>query len=156
MKDIELESLDSLLKINDDLIKLDSEMESFLKGLEKLGNELTNNKFILKVHIKNSAVEVEKGIPQFQWDSQKFPIKNSVENLMKRIVERLEASKSTINQKKTDYNKNQEELKNLTKCDSEAASLIKVDYRQILKKSKKEMITTDYLRPVICFVPKYI
>jgi hypothetical protein len=154
MKDIELESLDSLLKINDDLIKLDSEIEIFLKGVEKLGNELTGNNFQLKIHIKNTPVEIEKGITQFQWDSQRFPIKNTVANIMNRIIERLEDTKSSINKQKDEFVKLQEKLKDLTKCDPEAANLLKVDYRQLIKKSKKEMIITEYLRPIICFVPK--
>jgi hypothetical protein len=153
MKDMEMTSLDSLLKTNDELLKVDLEIEGFLKNLEKQIFEL-QPKHTLKVNIKNIPHDVEKAIPAFTWDEQKYP-KNqkSIENIIEKIMDKYNITKSNLKTKRDEYNSEQERLKLKMKSDSEAASLMKTDYREIVKRSTQHMIRTAYLRTILCFVP---
>lgn len=153
MRDLIMNSLDSLLKTNDELQRLDIEMESFLKSLEKRVLEL-QPKFEFKVNIKNNPYKVEEAISSFSWDEQKYP-KNqkSIEQIMEKIIEKFNTTKTNLKVKTEEYQQENEKLKQKMKSDNEAASLMKVDYREIVKRSTQHMIKTDYLRTVLCFVP---
>jgi t-SNARE complex subunit (syntaxin) len=156
MRDLIMNSLDSLLKTNDDLQRLDLEMESFLKALEKRVLEL-HPKFEFTVNIKNNPYKVEEAISSFSWDEQKYP-KNqkSIEQIMDKINEKFNTTKNNLKVKTEDYQSECEKLKQKVKSDSEAASLMKVDFREIVKRCPQHMIRTEYLRTLLCFVPVYI
>jgi len=148
-----MNSLDSLLKTNDELQRLDLEMESFLKSLEKRVLELQPD-FEFTVNIKNNPYKVEEAINTFQWDEQKYP-KNqkTIEQIMEKITEKFTSTKSNLKTKSDDYQSECEKLKQKMKSDSEAASFMKVDYREIVKRSTQLMVKTDYLTTLLCFVP---
>jgi hypothetical protein len=153
MRDLIMNSLDSLLKTNDELQRLDFEMESFLKSLEKRVLEL-QPKFEFTVNIKNNPYKVEEAISSFSWDEQKYP-KNqkSIEQIMDKINEKFNTTKTNLKTKTEEYQVECEKLKQKMKSDSEAASLMKTDYREIVKRSTQHMVRTEYLRTILCFVP---
>lgn len=151
-----MNSLDSLLKTNDELQRIDLEIEAFLKNLEKQVLEL-QPKFEFTVNIRNNPYKVEEAISSFSWDEQKYPKSNkSIEQIMEKIHQKYETTKQNLKTKKDEYQAEQEKLKLKMKSDSEAASLMKVDYREIIKRSQQHMITTEYLKTMLCFVPTYI
>ena len=153
MKDLIMNSLDSLLKTNDELQRMDLEMESFLRGLEKKVLEL-HPKFEFTVNIKNNPYKVEEAISSFSWDEQKYP-KNqkTIEQIMDKITEKFNTTKNNLKLRTDEYNAECEKLKQKMKSDSEAATLMKVDYREIIKRCTSHMISTDYLTTMLCFVP---
>jgi hypothetical protein len=153
MKDLILNSLDSLLKTNDDLQRLDIEMESFLKALEKKVLEI-HPKFEFIVTLRNNAVKIQDAINSFTWDEQKYP-KNqkTIEQIMDKIIEKFSTTRNNFKLRTDEYQADCEKLKQKMKSDNEAASLMKVDYREIIKRSNDQMIRTDFLRTMLCFVP---
>ena len=153
MRDLITKNLDSLLKTNDDLIKFDLEIESFLKTLEKKILDL-DPKQELQVNIKGTAYKIEDGISQFTWDESRYP-KNqkTIEEILNKINEKFNATCQNLKSKQDEFNAECEKLKLKMKSDNDALSLMKTDYRDIVQKSKDKMITTDYLRTVLCFVP---
>lgn len=154
MKDLIVNSLDSLLKTNDELLRIDSEIESFLKGLEKKIIEL-DPKHEFTVNIRGTPLKIEEGISQFTWDENRYP-KNqkTIEEIMSKIMEKYNATKNNFKAKSDEYQQEQEKLKLKLKSDNEAANLMKVDYREIIKKTTREhFIQTDYLTTMLCFVP---
>ena len=153
MRDLITKNLDSLLKTNDDLIKFDLEIESFLKTLEKKILDL-DPKQELQVDIKGTAYKIEDGISQFTWDESRYP-KNqkTIEEILNKINEKFNATCQNLKSKQDEFNAECEKLKLKMKSDNDALSLMKTDYRDIVQKSKDKMITTDYLRTVLCFVP---
>jgi hypothetical protein len=153
MKDLIMNSLDSLLKTNDELQKIDLDMESFLKGLEKKVLEL-NPKFEFTVNIKNNPYKVEEAISSFSWDEQKYPkSQKTIEQIMDKILEKFNTTMNNLKLRTDEYHLECEKLKQKIKSDNEAASFMKVDYREIIKRSTSQMITTDYLITALCFVP---
>ncbi len=156
MRDLIMNSLDTLLKTNDELSKLDLDMESFLKSLEKKALELNEN-FEFTVNIKNNPYKVEEAIASFAWDEQKYP-KNqkSIEQIMEKIVEKFNTTKSNLKAKTDEHQGEKEKLRLKIKSDNEAANLMKTDYREIVRTKKDKMIKTDFLTTMLCFVPVYV
>jgi V-type H+-transporting ATPase subunit C len=153
MRDLIMDSLDSLLKTNDDLVRLDLEMESFLKALEKKCLEL-DPQFKFYVNIKEEMVNIDDAIARFSWEEQKYPKNHkTIDEVVDRINFKFTISKNNFKAKSDDYSSECEKLKQKIKSDNEAASLMKVDYREIIKRTTNHMITTDYLRTMLCFVP---
>lgn len=117
MKDLIMNSLDSLLRTNDDLQRIDLEVESFLKQTEKKVLEL-NPKFEFTVNIKNSPYKIEDAISSFTWDEQKYP-KNqkTIEQIMDKIFEKFNTTKNNLKAKTEEYQLEQEKLKARIKSD---------------------------------------
>lgn len=153
MKDLITDNLDGLLKTNDELISFDLEIEAFLKNLEKRILEL-DPKQQLEVNFKGSKYKIEDGIAQFSWDEGRYP-KNqkTIDEILNKIKEKYNATRMNLKTKQDEYNNENEKLKQKMKSDSDAFSLMKVDYRDIVQKSRDKMIKTDYLSTVLCFVP---
>jgi hypothetical protein len=117
MKDLIMNSLDSLLRTNDDLQRIDLEIESFLKQIEKKVLEL-NPKFEFTVNIKNNPYKIEDAISSFTWDEQKYP-KNqkTIEQIMDKIYEKYNTTKNNLKTKSDEYQQEQERLKQKMKSD---------------------------------------
>jgi V-type H+-transporting ATPase subunit C len=110
MKDLVTDNLDSLLKINDELIKNDSEIESFLKNLEKKIYEL-DPKQELSVNIKGTIVKIEEGISQFSWDESRYP-KNqkTIPDILNKINEKFNATFQNLKAKTEEYTNEDKKL----------------------------------------------
>ena len=152
MKELVNDNLDTLFKINDDLIRDEQEIESFLKSLEKQLSDLTSNP--LQIKFRGSLLEPKKAITEFQWDEGKYPNRSkTIADIMHKINEKYTETRKTIKAKTDDYNNSINDLKLKKKSQNEALSLMKQDYRDLVSKSKNEMKTTDYLCTMLCFVP---
>ena len=152
MKELVNDNLDTLFKINDDLIRDEQEIESFLKALEKQLADLTSNP--LQIKFRGALYDPKKAITEFQWDEGKYPNRSkTIADIMHKINEKYTETRKTIKAKTDDYNNSLNELKLKKKGQSEALSLMKQDYRDLVSKSKNEMKNTDYLCTMLCFVP---
>lgn len=152
-KDIQVSTLDNLLKTSDELIKVQHDFESFLKGLEKRLQELDPN-FQLIVNLKNKQHKVKEAVLAFSWDDQKYPkSQKSINNLMEKLNEKLNSTKNNLKNKSDDYNSEIEKLKQKQKGDNEAKTYMKKDYREIIKDKTDLMIMSNYLTTLLVFVP---
>lgn len=153
MKDMQLTSLDNMLKLSDELTKIHHEIEGFLKILEKRLHELQPD-CSLTVNIKNKSVKIKEGILTFSWDDQKYPkSQKSIEQVIEKIMDKLNTTKNNLKSKSDDYNGEIEKLKQKQKSDNEARMFMKKDYREILKNKTDQMIKTKYLTTLLVFVP---
>ena len=152
MKELVNDNLDTLFKINDDLIRDEMEIEGFLKSLEKQLSDLTNNP--LQIKFRGALLDPKKAITEFTWDEGKYPNRSkTIADIMHKINEKYTETRKTIKAKTDDYINSLNELKLKKKGQSEALTLMKQDYRDLVSKSKNEMKTTDYLCTMLCFVP---
>jgi len=152
MKDLVNDNLDTLFKINDDLIRDELEIESFLKSLEKQLADLTSNP--LQIKFRGALLEPKKAITEFQWDEGKYPNRSkTISDIMHKINEKYTETRKTIKAKTDDYTNSLNDLKAKKKSLSDALTLMKQDYRDLVSKSKNEMKNTDYLCTMLCFVP---
>ena len=152
MKELVNDNLDTLFKLNDDLLHDEQEIENFLKGLEKQLSTLNSNP--LQIKYRGSLLDPKKAITEFTWDEGKYPNRSkTIADIMHKINEKYTETRKTIKAKTDDYNNSVNDLKLKKKSQNEALSLMKQDYRDLVSKSKNEMKTTDYLCTMLCFVP---
>ena len=152
MKELVNDNLDTLFKLNDDLIKDEQEIESFLKSLEKQLSSLNSNP--LQIKFRGTLLEPKKAITEFTWDEGKYPNRSkTISDIMHKINEKYAETRKTIKAKTDDYNNSLNELKAKKKGQNDALNLMKQDYRDLVIKSKSEMKNTDYLCTMLCFVP---
>lgn len=153
MKDLVNDNLDTLFKINDDLMRDEQEIETFLKSLEKQLADLTKNNN-LQIKFRGALLEPKKAITEFTWDEGKYPNKSkTIADIMHKINEKYTETRKTIKAKTDDYNNSVNDLKLKKKSQNEALTLMKQDYRDLVSRSKNEMKNTDYLCSMLCFVP---
>ena len=152
MKELVNDNLDTLFKINDDLMRDEVEIEGFLKSLEKQLADLTSNP--LQIKFRGALLDPKKAITEFQWDEGKYPNRSkTIADIMHKINEKYTETRKTIKAKTDDYNNSVNDLKMKKKSQNEALTLMKQDYRDLVSKSKSEMKNTDYLCTMLCFVP---
>lgn len=153
LKELQLTSLDNLLKISDEIGKVQHDIESFLKSLEKKLHDL-HPETPLMVNIRNKPMKIKEGLINFTWDDQKFPIsQKSIESVLERIIDRVNKTRENLKSKSDDYTAENEKLKLNLKAENEAKIYMKKDYRLFVKTKQKEMIKSDYLTTLLVFVP---
>ena len=153
MKELVNDNLDTLFKINDDLMRDEQEIEAFLKSLEKQISDLTKNT-TLQIKFRGALLDPKKAITEFTWDEGKYPNKSkTIADIMHKINEKYTETRKTIKAKTDDYNNSMNDLKLKKKSQNDALNLMKQDYRDLVSRSKNEMKTTDYLCTMLCFVP---
>lgn len=153
MKQLVTDNLDTLFKTNDDLMRDEVEIESFLKALEKQIMDLSP-KHELHINMKSYSLSINEAISEFTWDDNKYPKNNkTIADIMNKINEKYSETRKTIKAKTDDYNNSVNDLKAKEKGKNEALTLMKQDYRDLVNKSKNEMKITDYLCTMLCFVP---
>ena len=152
MKELVNDNLDTLFKLNDDLLHDEQEIENFLKGLEKQLSTLNSNP--LQIKYRGALLDPKKAITEFTWDDRKYPNRSkTISDIMHKINEKYSETRKTIKAKTDDFTNALNELKMKQKGHNDALNLMKQDYRDLVIKSKSEMKTTDYLCTMLCFVP---
>lgn len=117
MKLIIMDSLDSLLQIIDDMQRLDLEIESFIKNMEKRLRELGYNDE-LKIKSNKGSNSIKDYLLSFDWDSNKFPKDhNTLNYITSKIIEKFETTKVSFKTQNDDVLKDTESLKQMLKSD---------------------------------------
>ena len=75
MKDLVNDNLDTLFKLNDDLLRDEQEIEQFLKALEKQLTTL-NPDHVIQIKYRGTLLDAKKAIAEFIWDDGKYPNKS--------------------------------------------------------------------------------
>ena len=103
MKELVNDNLDTLFKLNDDLIKDEQEIESFLKSLEKQLSSLNSNP--LQIKFRGTLLEPKKAITEFTWDEGKYPNRSkTISDIMHKKNEKYAKKRKKIKAKTDDYN----------------------------------------------------
>ena len=153
MKDLLTDNLDNLLKINDELIKIDLDFEAYLRNLEKTILDL-DPKCDIQINVKGSNYKIEDAITVFNWDDGRYPKKQkSISDILTKINEKYSQTFQNLESKKKEYANEASNLNNKKNKFNDALSLMKTDYREIVKVNIDKMIETDYLCTMLCFVP---
>ena len=156
MKNLLSESLDTMFKLNDDLIEHENKIENYLKQEEKriydLVDKSKDKDFELNITINNSEIPPEKAITNFKWSEQKYPRKSkAISDVMEKLYKKYTESQKQLKNKYEEYQNLMNTLNLKIKGEHEAQSLMRRDYRDLIKLDS--MIETDYLCTVLCFVP---
>lgn len=153
LKDLQVVSLDAMLRTSDDIAKYQHEIEGFLKIMEKRAADLGITD--LNVIIRNKPYKIKECLVQFSWDEQKYPKSGkTIDSVLDKINDKFNNTKNNYKTKLDDYNLEIEKLKQKQKSELDARIFMKKDYREIISKKKliDELPQTDFLTSLLVFV----
>ena len=102
LKELVNDNLDTLFKLNDDLMRDETEIENFLKALEKQLSGLNSNP--LQIKFRGTLLDPKKAITEFTWDEGKYPNRSkTIADIMNKINEKYNETRKTIKAKTDDY-----------------------------------------------------
>lgn len=109
-------NLDTLMYINDKLIKVEATLEAFLKRIDRQFTELNDNKpEAWEVKSIDGNQTLEKFIYRFKWNDSKFSrsltlnkIIESIEGKLNHFENELKNKANTYNETKTALSQNQQ------------------------------------------------
>ena len=131
MKELVNDNLDTLFKLNDDLLHDEQEIENFLKGLEKQLSTLNSNP--LQIKYRGALLDPKKAITEFTWDEGKYPNRSkTISDIMHKINEKYSETRKTIKAKTDDFTNALNELKMKQKGHNDALNLMKNRIIEIL------------------------
>ncbi|VDN26275.1 unnamed protein product [Gongylonema pulchrum] len=150
--DLKVGTLDQLVGLSDDLAKLDTAAEQVTRKLTQYFAEiLEEERYKLEENLTVSGKDVKTYVTKFQWESAKYPLKQSLKVLSEIIGKQITQIDNDLKTKSTMYNN----LKNsLASIDRKATgSLITKDLSDIVK-AEDFVLNSEYLQTLMVVVPK--
>uniref|UniRef100_A0A7S4HPY9 V-type proton ATPase subunit C n=1 Tax=Odontella aurita TaxID=265563 RepID=A0A7S4HPY9_9STRA len=144
-------TLDSLMTLSDDLIKVDAIVEGIVRKIEKTGVELSGGKKDLTV----GGVPANRYIQQFAWDYAKYPNRRQLKELVALISGGVSAVDEELKQLGTSFADKQAALTEAKR--KKAGNLLVADLNDTLTQDDMRKVTihdTDYLKTVMIAIPK--
>ncbi|CAJ0918171.1 unnamed protein product, partial [Mesorhabditis belari] len=150
--DLKVGTLDQLVGLSDDLGKLDTTAESVTRKLvQYFGDVLEDDRDKLYEHLVIGNKDMKSYVTKFQWESAKYPLKQSLKVLSEIIGKQITQIDNDLKTKSLGYNN----LKNtLASIDRKAqGSLITKDLSDIVK-ADDFVLNSEYLQTLLVVVPK--
>lgn len=103
--DLKVGTLDQLVGLSDDLVKLDVYVESCARKLAvTICDVLENKTQEVSEHLQANGVDLATYITKFQWDMAKYPVKQSLKSLHDIISKQVAQIDSDLKAKASAYN----------------------------------------------------
>lgn len=151
--DLKVGTLDTLVGLSDDLLKLDSNAEILCRKLaSSIADTLeTNREAVLKEHLLANNMDLSNYIIQFQWDTAKYPIKQSLKSLHDIMSKQIGQIDGDLKTKSSQYSLIRSSLESIER--KQTGSLL---VRNLSDLVKREHFVTDseYLSTLLVVVPK--
>eukprot|EP00736_Rhodelphis_marinus_P009143 Rmarinus@m.898 len=145
-KDLRVGTLDSLLRLSDDLVRADSHMEA------------TTNKIYRQLIEFNPGekptvfgVAVETCVKNFTWDTAKFPVKTPLPELVGEMQEKAAQWEDQLKMKLSDYQGVKSQLATIKR--KATGSLLVRSLNDIVK--PEHFTETEWLTTLLVVFPKY-
>jgi len=151
---LRLSSLDSMMALNDALVKVDAYLEGVLKKVERQIFELDPN-HVIKIETTQGKMNVLKYIQTFVWDESRFQRSKSLGDICHIIAERMHSMDNDIKKQMQDFNDSKNTLASLKK--KEEGNLMTRDLGDIIYESnmKKDLfVNSMFLCTLIAIVHK--
>uniref|UniRef100_A0AC34QGZ2 V-type proton ATPase subunit C n=1 Tax=Panagrolaimus sp. JU765 TaxID=591449 RepID=A0AC34QGZ2_9BILA len=151
--DLKVGTLDQLIGLSDDLSKLDAAAEATTRKLVQYFGEVLEEREKLEENLRIGNRDPKTYLTKFQWDSAKYPLKQSLRVLSEIIGKQITQIDNDFKTKATHYNI----LKNtLASIDRKATgSLVTKDLSDIVK-AEDFVLNSEYLQTVVVAVPKLL
>jgi len=150
--ELKVGTLDVLVGLSDDLCKLDSYCEGVAKKIAHyLGDVLENKRDKLHENLLANGLPLESYLTRFQWDSAKYPIKQSLRNISDIIAKQTTQIDNDLKTKSTSYNNLKGNLQALAR--KETGSLMSRNLGDLVKK-EYFVLNSEYLETLLVVVPK--
>eukprot|EP00126_Sphaerothecum_destruens_P013068 Sdes_comp22354_c0_seq1m20835 len=102
--DLKVGTLDSLMSVSDDMVKIDQFMESVVKKLAShIFELLEDHKDKISESFQVHGMDPDSFICNFEWDTAKYPVKNSVRELVDILNKSISDIESGMKTKFSSY-----------------------------------------------------
>lgn len=151
-------SLDSLVALADDLTKLDHQLESTIRKIERQYLDLEPNpKLTISISNRGNSQDLAPStyLSDFHWDISKYPPSKSLSEIASMIDERLKKLDEDIKKENTEYIEMRNSVSQITK--RESGGLLNRDLNDILVPgicNAEDFFNTEYLKTLLVIVPK--
>lgn len=149
--DLKVGTLDQLVGLSEDLIKVDTYVESVVrKASQYLGDVLDEEKDKIKENLLVNGMTLGHYVTHFQWDMAKYPVKQSLRNMCDIIAKQVTQIDTDLKGKSQAYNGIRGNLQNLER--KATGSLLTRTLNDIV--SKDDVVDdSEYLVTLIVVVP---
>uniref|UniRef100_A0A8B9JXG5 V-type proton ATPase subunit C n=1 Tax=Astyanax mexicanus TaxID=7994 RepID=A0A8B9JXG5_ASTMX len=150
--DLKVGTLDVLVGLSDELAKLDSFVESVVKKLAQyMTDVLEDSRDKVQENLLANGVDLITYVTRFQWDMAKYPIKQSLKNILEIVSKQVTQIDNDLKARASAYNSIKGNLQNLER--KNAGSLLTRSLADIVKK-EDFVLDSEYLITMIVVVPK--
>uniref|UniRef100_A0A8B9K1E5 V-type proton ATPase subunit C n=1 Tax=Astyanax mexicanus TaxID=7994 RepID=A0A8B9K1E5_ASTMX len=149
--DLKVGTLDVLVGLSDELAKLDSFVESVVKKLAQyMTDVLEDSRDKVQENLLANGVDLITYVTRFQWDMAKYPIKQSLKNILEIVSKQVTQIDNDLKARASAYNSIKGNLQNLER--KNAGSLLTRSLADIVKK-EDFVLDSEYLITMIVVVP---
>lgn len=149
--DLKVGTLDQLVGLSDDLSKLDAYVESVSRKLAQSIGDILEKGQPLGEQLQANGQELSAYITKFQWDSAKFPIKQSLKSLQEIINKQIGQIDQDLKTKTATFNNLKGSLQSLER--KQTGSLLVRNLTELVKK-ENFVLGSEYLTTLLVVVPK--
>ncbi|XP_032220773.1 V-type proton ATPase subunit C [Nematostella vectensis] len=150
--ELKVGTLDTLVGLSDDLNKVDSFVESTTRKLAHyMVDVLEEHQDRVKENLLANGHELSNYVTKFQWDSAKYPIKQSLRNLTEIISKQVSQIEHDLKTKSAAYNNIKGTLASLER--KSTGSLLTRNLGELVKK-EHFVLDSEYLTTLLVVVPK--
>lgn len=149
--DLKVGTLDQLVGLSDDLNKLDGYVESVSRKLASSIGEILEKGQPLSEQLLVNSMDLASYIAKFQWDSAKFPTKQSLRTLQEIINKQIGQIDQDTKTKTLTFNNLKNSLQSLER--KQSGSLLVRNLSELVTKDQF-VLGSEYLTTLLVVVPK--
>lgn len=149
-------SFDSLIKLMDDLAKIDSQIEATLRRVERHILDL-DPRAEFKIISQRKQSTLEAYIRSFTWDDHKFPRTRALNDNLSLLWSSVQKLDDEVKSKASNFSDIKQQWQNLQKGKQGGTTLNNADLVDVLTPeivSPKDFIETEHLTTVLVVVPR--
>jgi len=151
--ELKVGTLDSLMQISDELGKHDLFAESTVNKLaNNLSNLLERDQKALESNLSVNQAPVRSYLEKFPWNEAKYPIKNSIKDLVDTVMKQLGEIDNEMKSKMSAYNAIKTNLANLER--KQTGNLLVRSLTDVVDK-KYFVLDSEFLTTLLVVVPKH-
>jgi len=162
--DLRVGTLDSLMSLSDDLVKIDLSIENVSRKIERAFSELSDDPKA-KPKVSTTGETVDRYLKNFSWDRAKYPNTTSLPDLVENIQKAMGREEDELRQKSADYTEISQALGSIER--KKGGSLMMKDLADVITAENLGMApseiqsdnffpNTEYLSTLVVVVPKNI
>ncbi|OTF76499.1 V-type proton ATPase subunit C 1-A-like protein [Euroglyphus maynei] len=151
LPDLKVGTLDTLVGLSDDLNKLDIYVESVSRKLAQSIGDILEKGQSLNEQLQANGHDLHTYVTKFQWDSAKFPIKQSLKSLHEIINKQISQIDQDMKTKTSAFHNLKNNLQSLER--RQTGSLLVRDPSELVKK-EHFVLGSEYMITLLVVVPK--
>ncbi|XP_055346598.1 V-type proton ATPase subunit C-like [Paramacrobiotus metropolitanus] len=150
--DLKVGTLDQLVGLSDDLLKLDTTTEGIVRKLAAyLGDVLEDKKEKLMENLQANGVDINTYLTKFQWDMAKYPVKQSLRGIADIISKQVYQIEADLKTKANSYNQLKGSLQAIER--KATGSLLTRNLGDLVQK-EDFVLESEYLTTLVVVVSK--